>query len=126
MNQGHNVHWSEIGLTLLSVTMIGAGQILFKLASASASYEGISWRTVAAWLSPAMLAALFISTLATGLWVWVLRTASLSVVYPLYALTFVLVPLLEWSILGAALNWRHGLGALAIVLGIWMMTGASA
>jgi drug/metabolite transporter (DMT)-like permease len=116
---------SEIGLTLASVFMIGCGQILFKLAARDATYDGLSWPTVASWLSPAMIAALAISTIATALWVWVLRSASLSVVYPLYALTFVLVPLLEWLLFDTGFTVRHGLGAAAIVLGVWLMAGAS-
>jgi drug/metabolite transporter (DMT)-like permease len=72
-----------------------------------------------------MIAALTISTIATALWVWVLRSASLSVVYPLYALTFVLVPLLEWLLFNTRLTAQHGLGATAIVLGVWLMASAT-
>jgi drug/metabolite transporter (DMT)-like permease len=115
----------EIGLTLTSVVLIGCGQILFKLAARDATYDGINWTTAASWLSPAMIAALTISTIATALWVWVLRSASLSVVYPLYALTFVLVPLLEWLVFNTGFTVRHGLGAAAIVFGVWLMASAS-
>jgi drug/metabolite transporter (DMT)-like permease len=115
----------QIGLTLASVFMIGCGQILFKLAARDATFDGFNWPTVASWLSPAMIAALAVSTIATALWVWVLRSASLSVVYPLYALTFVLVPLLEWLVFNTGLTARHGLGATAIVFGVWLMASAS-
>ena len=74
--------------------MVGCGQILFKLAARDATFDGFNWRMVASWLTPAMISALAVSTLATVLWVWVLRSASLAVAYPIYALTFVLVPLL--------------------------------
>jgi drug/metabolite transporter (DMT)-like permease len=116
----------EIGLTLASVLLVGCGQILFKLAARDAAFAGFSLRTVALWTTPAMLAALLVSTLATAMWVWVLRSASLSTVYPLYALTFVVVPVLDWALFGSSLTARQGAGAAAIIAGVWLMTGATA
>jgi len=116
----------EVLLTLLSVVMIACGQLLFKVAARDVTYDGFTLHTVLSWLSPAMVAALAISTVATGLWVWVLRSATLSVVYPLYALTFVLVPILDWQLSGAGLVPRHWAGAAAIVGGVWLMAGAAA
>lgn len=117
--------WLLIASTLASVLMVGCGQVLFKLAARDATFDGLNWRTVASWLTPAMISALAISTLATVLWVWVLRSASLSVAYPLYALTFVLVPLLERLLYDTAFTSQQGVGAAAIVLGVWLMASAS-
>ena len=116
----------QIGMTLASVFMIGCGQILFKLAARDATFAGINWATAVSWLSPAMLAALAVSTLATVLWVWVLRSASLSLVYPLYALTFVVVPALEWLLDGTPMTGQSAAGAAAIVGGVWMMARGAA
>jgi drug/metabolite transporter (DMT)-like permease len=116
----------EVTLTLVSVLMIACGQLLFKLAARDVTYDGFTLQATLSWLSPAMLAALTISTIATGLWVWVLRTADLSVVYPLYALTFVLVPILDGQLSGTGLVMRHWAGATAIVGGVWLMAGATA
>jgi drug/metabolite transporter (DMT)-like permease len=114
---------NEILLTLTSVLLIASGQIFFKFAARDAGFEGFNWRTAAMWLTPAMLAALLVSTFATGIWVWVLRSASLSVVYPLYALTFVLVPLFDWALFGDGLALRQWAGAATIVAGVWLMAG---
>lgn len=114
-----------VASTLASVFMVSCGQILFKLAAHDATFEGSTWRMAASWLTPAMIAALAISTLATVLWVWVLRSASLSVAYPLYALTFVLVPLMERLLFDTMLTPQHGLGAAAIIIGVWLMASAS-
>jgi len=125
-------HWermmrsTEVLLTLACVFMIGCGQILFKLAARDVTLDGINLRSLLSWLSPAMLAALCIYAVATLLWVWVLRTASLSVVYPLYALAFVLVPLLGWMLFGEPMTARHWFGAALIVGGVWLMTGGAA
>jgi drug/metabolite transporter (DMT)-like permease len=116
----------EVTLTLVSVFMIACGQILFRSAAQDTTFDGFTLPTILSWLSPAMFAALTISTIATGLWVWVLRSASLPVVYPLYALTFVLVPMLDWMLSGTGLALRHWAGAATIVAGVWLMSGAAA
>jgi undecaprenyl phosphate-alpha-L-ara4N flippase subunit ArnE len=116
---------TEVLLTLICVFMIGCGQILFKLAARDVTLDGFNTRSLLSWLSPPMLAALAIYAGATLLWVWVLRTASLSVVYPLYALAFVLVPLLAWALFGEPMAARHWVGAALIVGGVWLMTGGA-
>ena len=116
---------ADIALTLLSVLLIGCGQLLFKVAAREASFAGFNWATLASWLTPAMVGALAVSTLATVLWVWVLQSATLSVVYPLYALTFVIVPVLDLVIFGSAMTARHWTGAATIVGGVWLMSGAN-
>jgi len=113
-----------VASTLASVFLVSCGQILFKLAAHDATFDGLNWRMVGSWLTPAMISALAISTLATVIWVWVLRSASLSVAYPLYALTFVLVPLMERLLFDTVLTPQHGLGAAAIVTGVWLMASA--
>ncbi len=117
---------AEILLVLASVGMVGCAQILFKLAAQTARTESFTWGTVGSWLSPSMLAALVVSLGGTVLWVWVLRKAPLGIVYPLYALTFILVPLLDWALFGMPLTPRQWGGAAAIVAGVWLMTGAAA
>lgn len=116
---------TEVLLTLVCVFMIGCGQILFKLAAREVAFDGFNLRSLASWFSPAMLVALAIYAAATLLWVWVLRTASLSVVYPLYALAFVLVPLLGWMLFGEPMTARHWAGAALIVGGVWLMAGGA-
>ena len=64
---------TEVLLTLVCVFMIGCGQILFKLAAREVAFDGFNLRSLASWLSPAMLVALAIYAAATLLWVWVLK-----------------------------------------------------
>jgi drug/metabolite transporter (DMT)-like permease len=116
----------DIVLTLICVFLIGCGQILFKLAARTVEFDGMTWRTLASWLTPPMVAALTIYAAATLLWVWVLRTAPLAVVYPLYALAFILVPVLAWMLFGEPITWKHGIGAALIVAGVWLIAGGSA
>lgn len=111
----------SIALTLVSVFLIACAQILFKLAARTVSTGGFDWPTVASWFSPAMFGALAVSTAATATWVWVLRSANLGIVYPLYALTFVLVPVLDGLIFGNPWTLRLGVGSGLIVLGVAVM-----
>src|SRR5262245_43111210 len=117
---------AELAFTLLSVSLIGCGQILFKIAARDASFAGFDWPTFASWLTPAMIGALLVSTVATGLWIWVLQYASLSVAYPIYALTFVVVPLLDSALFGTDVSFRQWIGAATIVGGVWLMSGIRA
>ena len=56
--------------------------------------------------------------MATVLWVYVLRTVPLSAAYALFALAFVIVPLLAHFVLGEPLTANVLVGGVVIVAGI--------
>ncbi|HYR00751.1 MAG TPA: hypothetical protein VET86_11955 [Casimicrobiaceae bacterium] len=112
-----------VALTLASVALVAAAQVLFKLAAEQVTFDGIARHALASWASPPMAAALVVSAAGTALWVIALRSARLGVVYPLYALTFVAVPLLDRMLFATALSLRYWIGAAAIVGGVWLMAG---
>jgi len=105
-------------LTLLCVTLLAAGQMLFKVAAAQWRIAGWTWATVEGFLSPALLVALALYAVATVLWVFVLRSVPLTVAFPLYALVFVLVPLGAHFVLGEDFSWNTIVGGAIIVLGV--------
>jgi drug/metabolite transporter (DMT)-like permease len=107
-----------VAIVLACVAMIAIGQILFKTAAGQWRLQGWTWQTVAGLLSPSLLVALVIYALATVLWVYALRTLPLSVAYPLFALTFVLVPLLAHYAHGEPLVGRTFIGAGVIIVGV--------
>ena len=112
----------ELLLTLVCVGGIAAGQILFRLAA-----ERIDAQR---WI-PSLLAngwlwlALGIYVAATLLWIHVLRTAPLSRVYPLFALAFVVVPLVEHWVWQQPLRWQSLVGGLIIALGVGLSVGGT-
>ena len=112
----------DVALTLASVALVAIAQILFELAARRVRFEGWAWETVASWATLPMALALLVSAAGAGLWVWALRSARLSVVYPLYALTFVMVPLLDRALFATPLSLRYWTGAAIIVGGVWVMT----
>jgi drug/metabolite transporter (DMT)-like permease len=109
---------SSILLTVLCVLMIAAGQLLFKAAAAQWSPDGWSWAALASFLSPVMLLALAVYGIATLLWVYVLRTVPLASAYAIFALAFLIVPLLAHFVLGEPLEAKTLVGGAIIVVGV--------
>jgi drug/metabolite transporter (DMT)-like permease len=110
-----SVHLSEIGLSLASMFGISIGQILFRLSAQRIDEERWVTSTLG---NPWLWAALIVYGVATLLWVHVLRTAPLSRVYPLIALAFVVVPLLDTLLLGESLRPQALIGGAIIVAGV--------
>ena len=108
----------SIALTVLCVLLISLGQLLFKTAAMQWKVDGLSMATVAGLFSPVMIAALVIYALATLLWVYVLRTAPLSSAYSIFALAFLIVPLLAWLVFGERLSANVLVGGGIIIVGI--------
>ena len=102
---------------LFTPLLIAAGQILFKLTSArtgSADLGGL----LALLVDPYLIVALAIYGFGTIVWIYVLRSVPLTVAYPFMALTFCVVPLLAWWLLGEHVSLRYAMGTGLIVLGL--------
>jgi undecaprenyl phosphate-alpha-L-ara4N flippase subunit ArnE len=105
-------------LTALCVLMLAVGQLMFKSAASQWKFDGLTWASVAGFLSPLMIAALALYAVATVLWVFVLRTVPLSTAYAVYALAFLVVPLLAHFVLDEPLPPNVLVGGAIIVAGI--------
>ena len=105
-------------LVLACVALIGAGQLLFKSAAAQWRVDAGAWIALRSLLSPAFIAALAVYGCATLLWVYALRIVPLGTAFPLYALTFLLVPLLAHFVAGEPLSRNTLLGGLVILVGV--------
>ena len=102
-------------LTVVCVVGIALGQLLFKKAAMALPLNA-GWMDWAfnGWL----LAALTLYGVTTLLWVWVLRSAPLHLAYPFMGLAFVLVPALDWLLLGEPLHWQTLVGGALILVGV--------
>jgi drug/metabolite transporter (DMT)-like permease len=97
------------------VAVISTGQLLFKVASASIDFR----RPLDAPKGLAVLAlALVLYAAATLLWVAALKHAPLGRVYPLMALSFVLVPLGSIVLLRESVTPGYWAGVALIVAGL--------
>ncbi len=107
-----------IGLTLVCVALLAAGQLLFKVAATGWRIDGWTFASVRSFLSMWMIVALVIYAIATVLWVYVLRSAPLSLAYPLFSLAFIVTPVAAYFILGEPLTWRIFAGGIVILIGV--------
>ncbi|MDH5527495.1 MAG: EamA family transporter [Nitrospirota bacterium] len=109
-----------LGMTLLCVAALAAGQVLFKLSARHvAGAQDISGLLQLA-LYPWFLLSLVLYGGATLLWVWILRKVPLTAAYPFFALTFLLVPLVGVLFLGERVDMHYWLGVGLIMGGIWI------
>jgi len=102
-------------LTAVCVLGIGFGQILFRKGAVGIDGERVIVSTLT---SPSLWVALVVYAAATVLWVYVLRYAPLSRVYPVFALAFILVPTLEWLLLGEPFRVQSLIGGAIIFVGV--------
>lgn len=103
--------------TLLCVLGIALGQIFFKKAALELP-AGSNLLDMA--LNRWLLVALIIYGLATLAWVHILRSAPLAYAYPLFALAFVIVPVLAHLVFGDPLRWPSFVGGMLILLGVFI------
>jgi undecaprenyl phosphate-alpha-L-ara4N flippase subunit ArnE len=97
--------------------LIAAGQVLFKLTSASTG--GLDVRGLAGLaLNPLFLAALALYGFGTVVWIFVLKQVPLTIAYSFMGLTFCFVPLMAQLFLGEALTFRYFLGVALIIGGM--------
>lgn len=102
-------------LALLSMLLISIGQILFKQAALQAqARDGFIASAPALWIA----AGLAVYVLATALWIWLLRAAPLSAIYPIMAIAYVLVPILSHWLFGEHFGWRYLAGTALILAGV--------
>ena len=107
-------------LVALSVSVcLTIGQLLFKKAALSLG-DASSWTAmipkmlINVWLIGGMVLYL----LTTVAWVLLLRSAPISVVYPVTALSFLFVPVASHFVFGEAYSWRLLLCGVLICSGI--------
>lgn len=103
-------------MMLYSVGM-ACGQVLFKKAAIS-SVEAGAGAGLLAYLNVYLILALTLYVGLAGLWVWILRSVSLSAAYPFVALAFVFTPLMASVFFGERLSSGYFVGMALIAFGI--------
>jgi drug/metabolite transporter (DMT)-like permease len=103
----------SIGLLVATLALLSAGQLLFKVAA-----QGLEFNQPKTFLTLPMGAALAAYALATLAWLGVLTRVPLSVAFPYYGITFLLVPLLAQWVLGEKVGVATYVGGAVILAGI--------
>ena len=104
-------------LTMLCVLFIAFGQVLFKMAAIRSQVDSDA-SALERWFNLPLLFALIIYGVATLLWIWILRSVALNIAYPLFALAFLIVPLLAYFFLNEPLSVRQLIGGAIVVIGV--------
>ena len=107
--------------TILTVLALSAGQILFKLAARGLAGTGPMLQQIM--VNYYLWVALAVYGVATIFWIGLLRHIPLNVAYPFVALAFFFVPILGYWILDEPLRWQSLVGALVIMVGVWISVG---
>lgn len=103
----------------LTIGLTVYGQIIIKARAVShaANREGSGF-LLSMFLDPWVLSGLMAALLASATWMMAVRSAELSLVYPIMALTFILVPVLAVLIFGERLTGIQMTGLFLIVVGV--------
>jgi drug/metabolite transporter (DMT)-like permease len=105
-------HW----LLLMAYPLaVSAGQLMFKAAALRLPAGDVSAKAM---LSPWLIAAYSLWVLLSLMWLFIIREVPLNRAYPFVALSFVVTPLLAWTVFDERLDIRYGLGITLIVAGV--------
>jgi drug/metabolite transporter (DMT)-like permease len=115
------VSYFRLAAAVVIVAMVSTGQILFKLAAVRISASGGQLTRPALGVVALSLALYGIATLG---WIWVLQWYPLSRIYPLMALSFILVPLGGVLIFGERLTLSYFVGAALLLFGLFVIVGS--
>lgn len=119
--QGSYLSFQHFSLTILTVLALAVGQILFKLAARGlAGTEPLVQQIL---VNHYLWIALAVYGVATAFWIGLLREIPLHIAYPFVALAFLFVPVLGHWVLDEPLRWQSLVGALVIVVGVWISVG---
>lgn len=107
----------QILLSVFTVMLLSAGQVLFKFASEKIDIQG-KGVIFGLLLNIPFIFAIIVYGIATISWILVLKTTPLRIAYPFAALAFIVVPLFAAIFLGEPLRWTTFAGALLIIVGV--------
>lgn len=104
---------------LLTIVLTVYGQIIIKARALrhSLNSESLSFLLLM-FTDPWVLSGLLCAFAASATWMLAVQSAHLSVIYPLMAMTFVLVPILAVVLFGEQLNLNQVFGLVLIIIGI--------
>ncbi len=105
-----------IFIVLFCALLGAAGQILFKIASNKFSFNPLMWIT-----NFPLIMAVFLYGLSAILFVWSLKYGDVSIIYPIFATSYVWVCFFAYWYLGEPLSELKVIGTLMIILGIFLI-----
>lgn len=106
-----------VGLVLIAAFLGAVGQLFFKVGAVQLSRDWISWL-----INWKLLVGLAFYAIATILFLYVLKSAPLSIAYPIIATSYIWVSLLAAVFLGEPFPIYKWFGIFLIISGIIIIT----
>ena len=105
---------------LLTIILTVYGQLIIKARALQHSLDSENFSfLIKMFIDPWVLSGLICAFAASATWMLAVQSANLSVIYPLMAMTFVLVPLFAVYFFGDHLNVSQMFGLTLIIVGVW-------
>ena len=105
-------------IAISTAVLMSIGQLLFKMGAdqiQGSNLQSHIWQIIS---SPILIMACTLYALTILIWIWVLKHAPLSIVYPFTACAYIITPLLSYLIFDEKLNFQFIIGTAFLVLGI--------
>lgn len=109
---------NNIFYAVLCAFGLASGQVLFKMGAMNLRHTSGVEFIVSCLSNQFIIIAIVLYALITFLWIWLLRSANLSAIFPVIALVYAIVPVMSIVILKEPYNLSLVIGTVLIVSGV--------
>lgn len=109
-------------LLLVNIIFLVAGQTLWKIGLSGMDLEFTVHGVIKMFINPYIFSGLFIYSIATIIWFYILSRADLSLVYPLQSLCYVLAVVIAVLVFKESIPLTRWLGIGLIVFGAYFVS----
>ena len=118
--------FTAYGFVLVTIIFTVVGQLLIKWQAMQAGSLPASWGARATFLmdlllNPWIILGLFSAVVAACAWMMAMTRLPISIAYPMMSLTYPLVIVISWRLLGETLSPWRGVGVGLILVGIALL-----
>ena len=115
---------TQIVSIMIVVASLVGGQFLFKMSSQHVVLDRGAMKLVLSLFTWEFILALVLYGISTLVWVVLLKYLPLSRAYPFVALSFVLLPIVSYFLIGEALSTRYFVGLAVFMSGLYLIASA--
>ncbi len=114
------------GFVLMTIVFTVAGQLLIKWQAMQAGSLPASWPARASFMmsllfNPWIILGLLSAVVAACAWMLAMTKLPISIAYPMMSLTYPLVLVISWLLLGETLSLGRALGVILILAGVALL-----
>lgn len=107
-------------LIFFNISLLVAGQMLWKQGMAEFSYNGII-NLIKFMFTPYIFSGLILYGIATVIWLYLLKTAQFSLIYPLQSLAYIIGVIVAFLLFKEEVSIVRWLGILTIFTGVFIV-----